>query len=319
MQADSPVGGPPSTAPAASRGAGGVQLHDLARKALGQSGEDALIARLADSIAERYGPRLDAIILYGSYLRGQQDAMPDFYVLLDRYPRRPRRHAWMGALLPPNVHQLGAEGRRAKVSVLTTGQLARHVALDMHPYFWARFAQPCCVVHCRDQQVRLRLHCIAAEAIRRLLLRAAPAELPETPAAFWEAVFAHTYGAELRSERPGRRSALHLANAEHYEQLFHYARRRFYRHDGGVKATQPPRRWSQDAPHRRLAQAVGKTFSALRIIKSALTFEEPLDYMLWKLERHSGIRLSATERQRRYPLLFAWPLVWRLYRLGAFR
>ena len=41
--------------------------------------------------------------------------------------------------------------------------------------------------------------------------------------------------------------------------------------------------------------------------------------MLWKLERHSGVRLDATERQRRYPLLFAWPLAWRLYRLKAFR
>ena len=318
MPAD-PAVVPPGAEGAAPSAANGLHLHDLARKALGQGGKDALIVRLAESIAQRYGPRLDAIILYGSYLRGQQDAMPDFYVLLDRYPKRPRRHAWMGALLPPNVHQLGAEGRRAKVSVLTTGQLARHVALDLHPYFWARFAQPCCVVHCRNQQVRQRLRCIVAEAIRRLLTHAAPGELPENPAAYWEAVFAHTYAAELRSERPAKRSALHLANTEYYDQLFRYARRQFLQQDGKVETAQPRRRWRHGVAHRRLAQAVGKTFSALRIIKSALTFEDPLDYLLWKLERHSGIRLSATERQRRYPLLFAWPLIWRLYRLGAFR
>jgi len=29
--------------------------------------------------------------------------------------------------------------------------------------------------------------------------------------------------------------------------------------------------------------------------------------------------VEASARQRRYPLIFAWPLAWRLYRLGAFR
>ena len=65
--------------------------------------------------------------------------------------------------------------------------------------------------------------------------------------------------------------------------------------------------------------ALGKFLSAGRLIKGALTFEDALDYILWKIERHSGVRVEATDRQHRYPLLFAWPLVWRLYRRGAFR
>ena len=300
-------------------GSSSTHLHDLARQALGSGIEDALIARLVDLITKRYGAAVDAIVLYGSYLRGRKDAMPDLYVLLDRHPPRPRRHAWLGALLPPNVHQLSADGHRAKVSVLTTQQLARHVALDLHPYFWARFAQPCRVVHCRDRQVWLRLHSIVALAIRRLLLRAAPAEPPQTSAAYWEAVFSHTYAAELRSERPAKLGALHAANTDYYDQLFHYARRRFSGRDAGAQRTHPRPRRNDGVPFELLVRAVGKSFSALRIIKSVLTFENPVDYMLWKLERHSGIRLQATERQRRHPLLFAWPLVWRLYRLGAFR
>ena len=59
--------------------------------------------------------------------------------------------------------------------------------------------------------------------------------------------------------------------------------------------------------------------SFLRIFKSALTFDDPLDYALWKVERHSGVKLIATERQRRYPLIFAWPLVWQAYRQGALK
>jgi hypothetical protein len=57
----------------------------------------------------------------------------------------------------------------------------------------------------------------------------------------------------------------------------------------------------------------------LRLVKAAGTFDDPLDYLLWKIERHSGIYIAPSERQRRYPLIFAWGLLWRLYRRGAFR
>ncbi len=65
--------------------------------------------------------------------------------------------------------------------------------------------------------------------------------------------------------------------------------------------------------------ALGKLLSVGRLVKGALTFDDALDYILWKIERHSGVRVEASERQHRYPLIFAWPLVWRLYRRGAFR
>ena len=76
-----------------------------------------------------------------------------------------------------------------------------------------------------------------------------------------------------------------------------------------------------DAPPRHGGSDVlqGKFLSAARIIKAALTFEDPLDYLLWKIERHSGVHVEPTSRQRRYPLIFAWGLLWQLYRKGAFR
>ena len=63
----------------------------------------------------------------------------------------------------------------------------------------------------------------------------------------------------------------------------------------------------------------GKTLSVLRLVKSAFTFQGGVDYLLWKLERHSGVRVEATERERRHPLIYGWGLAWRLYRRGAFR
>ena len=62
-----------------------------------------------------------------------------------------------------------------------------------------------------------------------------------------------------------------------------------------------------------------RVLSVGRLVKGALTFDDALDYILWKVERHSGVRVEASARQHRYPLIFAWPLVWRLYRRGAFR
>jgi hypothetical protein len=70
------------------------------------------------------------------------------------------------------------------------------------------------------------------------------------------------------------------------------------------------------APARR---AYGKAVCLLRLMKAAFTFEGGADYILWKIERHSGVRVEASPFQRRHPLLGGWGLLWRLYRQGAFR
>ena len=54
-------------------------------------------------------------------------------------------------------------------------------------------------------------------------------------------------------------------------------------------------------------------------MKAAFTFNDALDYILWKIERHSGVYVEPTELQRRHPLLFSWGLLWRVYRKGGFR
>jgi len=54
-------------------------------------------------------------------------------------------------------------------------------------------------------------------------------------------------------------------------------------------------------------------------VKAAVTFDGALDYLLWKIQRHSGVYIEPTGLQRQYPLIFAWPLLFRLWREGAFR
>ena len=277
-------------------------VEDLAGSAFREGPADPALAGVLAKLEERYGDGIDAIVLYGSWLRGNSDAMPDLYVLLDRYPPSPRLDRWLGVLLPPNVYLVMDGDLRAKVTVLRTQQLLRAVSVDFHPYFWARFLQPCGLIHCRDGAVRARLDYIAGKSARRLLDAMRSPVALTTPAAYWHAVFKRTYAAEIRSERAAKYGEIYEANRNYYDALFKI------------------RRAGQDRPLLwRFRQAAGKALSAARIVKSALTFEDPVGYMLWKLERHSGVRIEATERQRRHPLLFAWPLVWRLYRAGAFR
>jgi hypothetical protein len=64
----------------------------------------------------------------------------------------------------------------------------------------------------------------------------------------------------------------------------------------------------------RVRRPTAKAVYVVRLIKSAFTFGDWLPYALWKLNRHTGVRVELTERQRRYPLIFGWPVILRLVR-----
>lgn len=64
---------------------------------------------------------------------------------------------------------------------------------------------------------------------------------------------------------------------------------------------------------------LGKTLNVARLIKAAFTFAGGVDYLLWKVERHSGVRIEPTPFLRRHPLLGIWGVAWRLWRRGGFR
>jgi len=66
---------------------------------------------------------------------------------------------------------------------------------------------------------------------------------------------------------------------------------------------------------RRLARwrrPLAKSVATLQLLKSAATFGDWLPYALWKLERHTGTHLDLSERQRRHPFVFGWPLIARV-------
>ena len=286
--------------------------------------------QLLNQIKQRYGEGLLAVLIYGSYLRGKRDTLLDFYVLLDSYHSMPKAwQGWLAKALPPNVYQIHhgspPDEIRAKYALLTLGRFENAVRRDFHSYFWARFAQPCGILYYRDEEVRGRVIEAICQSSKTFTRRVAP-RLPENFDAktLWAEGLSLTYQCEFRSEPSG-----------HAEKLFGYwpdyyraVTQALARENLGFAVTETAdsfrtvcivsaRHWSPVSWWLRRVQ--GKALSTLRIFKAALTFDGALDYLLWKIQRHSGVYFQPTELQRKYPLVFAWPLLWRLWRKGAFR
>ena len=68
-----------------------------------------------------------------------------------------------------------------------------------------------------------------------------------------------------------------------------------------------------------LRRVQGKSLHLLRLIKGLTTFDGGVDYILWKIERHSGVEVKLTGWQRRHPILASVWLMPKLYLQGAFR
>ena len=63
----------------------------------------------------------------------------------------------------------------------------------------------------------------------------------------------------------------------------------------------------------------GKALSVVRLAKASATFAGGADYIVWKINRHSGAGIALKPWQRRYPLLGAITLLPRLLKSGAVR
>jgi hypothetical protein len=289
--------------------------------------------RLADAIRARHAGAALAVVFYGSCLRtGSVDGVHDFYLVVESYRTAYASGALAvaNALLPPNVFYLelprGDAMLRAKVAVVSREDLARGCAGGTHRSgLWARFAQPVAAVWLRDDAARALVVEGCAEAVETAVLAGLSlggnAWQPIEAEALWRRVFRATYAAELRPERRGASDALYAAHAARYDAALGAAL------DALERRGSIDRETSHGATRVRLRSArralprpvLAKALAAVALAKSGLTFGEWLPYALWKVERHSGLHLEASPRQRRHPWLFALPLVVRALRSGALR
>lgn len=271
------------------------------------------VAAMGEAVRGAYGGGAVAVLAYGSSLRGidPSETLIDLYVLtasLADVSGNPLSRAAC-ALLPPNVYyaETPFAGRtlRAKYAVLPLQAFElRCGGVTDNPYFWARFSQPCRLLHVRDNVTRIRIVQALGEAVRTMLTAAAgvaPAGANTTT--LWVEGFRETYRTELRPEGPDRAAAIVAADEAFYRAL--------------TDAAAPilPER-SANWRWRRL---VGKTLSVLRLLKAAFTFSGGAEYLAWKVARHSGEKIELKPWQRRHPILGALSILPGLLRRGAVR
>ncbi len=293
------------------------------------------ITDVAKMLAARGHGAATAVLFYGSNLRsGALDGVLDYYVLVDSLRGWYGPGRWLPAaanrILPPSILYLEPQWQgqtlRAKVAVLRADQFSRAMRRSgLDTTMWARYSQPAALAWHRDAASRDA----AVAAVTDAVISAAGWAGRLGPAIgvandYWQALFKRTYGAELRVEKASRTDSLMAYGGERYDRLLPLA----WAADSlrfetlGEGRLRP----AVSALARRLAAGgwslrhlLGKPLNFVRLMKSAYTFDGGVDYVLWKIERHSGVRMELTPWQRRHPILASPYVLWQLKKRGAIR
>lgn len=293
---------------------------------------------LAEMIKERHGEKVAAVLFYGSCLRQDPsdeppDGIQDFYVIVDslKDTYQGRWSALVNYLLPPNVFYIEKEWHsqtiRAKYAVISRDQW-RHFtsAKALHPWLWARFAQPVALLYGRDEEARSEVGAGVAEAVRTMLGAALPlAGQVISSRDLWLLALQQTYRAELRPESADRAVSIYEADHGRYQRVTPIALKTLDRWPIKVTVDGWIETGFSEADRRRvqrrwiLRRLLGKPLSVLRLMKSLFTFDGGVDYALWKVERHTGVQVPLSHFERRHPILTSPRLLWRVYRLSAVR
>lgn len=260
---------------------------------------------------------------------GDLDGIADFYVLT-RPVRGKRGTGPRLYLLWPDVsyHEVELSGRtvRAKVATMPVDLFARAAeGVMLDTTVWARFVQRSALVWAATGAVEVTVvRAVAAAAVTAARFAALLAPRRGYPTDFWKALFRETYRTELRFERPGREDQILDFDADHYERLLPLA----------WSAGEIPFASTQDgmlAPSLDFIQSVelfeawracavaAKPLNIARLIKAAFTFEGAARYALWKIHRHTGVRLPVTPFRERHPILSAPGVLWKVWMATAAR
>lgn len=287
------------------------------------------------AVLSRHGDSVRAVLFYGSCLRrGDDQGVLDLYVLVDRYRDfyESAFLAGLNALLPPNVMyietQSNGETVRSKYAIVSLSDFARYTSADtFQPYFWARFAQPCGLLYAADEGAAAKVAAGVEAAVVTFVRRSLPLVAERFSIdQLWIRGLTETYRTEVRSDRSGAPQRLYEAAPERYNEVTRAALSQIesvrqidaLEDRTWVEVAIPSRERRNASLWWFLRRVQGKVLSLTRILKSALTFEGGVDYLLWKIERHTGAKVDPTWREKRYRLLALAGVFWRLYRRGAF-
>ena len=303
-----------------------VQRHMVRDLAAGAPGG---LEPLIEPIRARCGPALRAVVLYGSTRRNAnvRDGLVDLMAVVEDYRsvHGIGLTALLNHLLPPNVYYLeaGAVGDRVrcKFIIVSERSFRKRTAGGLDGYFWARFTQPCRLVwRADDAAIAFIAECRARAAVHFATEAVRLGNGALTAGDFWSRALSATYGCELRPEPPGAARALIERDPEFWEGLSHAvlpALDGVTKDDGLYRIALAGRRRFAGRARWALRRVWSKSLNFMRLVKAAGTFANGIDYLSWKIERHSGVKVEVTDAMRRHPRLASWKLLFRMWRNGV--
>ncbi len=282
---------------------------------------------LIDALAKKFPGA--AVLFYGSgasvaRLDDPASVIFDFYVIGESYDAVYDSDLLKAAnkLIPPNVFYFETPSRfgvlRAKYAVLSINHFEKLVSsATYHSYFWARFAQPC-RIHAPNEAMKARLENALATAIATFCKNAAGLMGKKFAVReLWLAGLGVSYKAELRAEDEARAAKLIDSYGDWTEVVtapgLKLAGMDAAITGGAITLAETPSGNARIAWRMRAIQ--GAVLSVLRLLKGTQTFKGGIDYIAWKIKRHSGVDLEITNWERAHPLLAAPGAAIRYYRL----
>jgi hypothetical protein len=296
-------------------------------------------ASLAREVAAAGAGEVLAVLFFGSRRTGaagsDRFSAYDLFVVVSGYRgfyaalaaagqlrRSPGLVAWLNTWLAPNqVSFRGSGDRIGKLSVVTRETFLRETSPLRRDHFCAgRLFQPAEVVFAEDAAgAELALEGLAQA--HALTLAWSRPWLPESfdAAAFTRRLLAVSLAQEIRPEPGDRAGQLWEAQSRYllpvYGRLLMAwadAGELLAAGEGGYRLARPVDP-AEAASLRRLFRR-SKLRATLRWFKYMLTFDDWLAYIQRKVERHTGQPIVLTSRERRWPLVFLWPRVFRYLR-----
>jgi hypothetical protein len=286
-----------------------TSLEEFCERSLAREVSPELHA-MADFLQQKHEGAM-AILAYGSCLRGVavSDTLMDFYLLTENLADvSPSIISCLAcSVIPPNVYyaetKFGEQHLRAKYAALPLPLFTKWMARKTsNPYFWARFSQPSALVYVRNDQTQQQVIAAISDALRTSFANAKALTNETDAAAIWTAGFNATYQSEFRSEKTNRAAQIVSAATDYYIEVTK------------LLASEIPVHANQVL--RRIA---GKVWSILRLIKAAFTFQGGADYIVWKIERHSGEKIILSQWQIKHPVIAGLLLLPKMLRKGAIR
>ena len=305
-----------------------IKLILMDESAIASNRIEKTCSDIARAHASSQGGHVLGFLYYGSSLRDVDDAskMLDFYVIVDSYKtvhkRRPVRQL-INRFLPPVVYYYEREDKdgiltTCKYSLISLPEFERRCGRSAFlSIIWGRFSQPSLLYFPKDESIKNRILTARAHAVLHVA-RSTEGLFDHAPSFidFWARGFRESYRTELRPESSEERSREIVAKySDRYEQLMQAV---YGSPNADGAYTLPTSSKGKNQWQWFFRRLIGRPITAIRVLCSAATFDGGLDYVLRKIERHSGVTVQPSPFQRRHPVLCAPVLGWKLWRKGAF-